>query len=129
MQIARKEWVDVMRVVLHYNQLKGLLAEKNTGNNLDSSKGDYLLETIRKEIEDTKKRLDKTNRNNEKLQDDICELNRNLHEVAEKIEIEQAETADQLKDIETEICVEKSLILERTQTVEQLERMTKESKS
>lgn len=116
-----------MRVVLHYNQLKGTFIEKNIGAS-NNTKGDYLQETIRKEIEDTKKRLDKTTANNEKLQDDICELNKNLHEVTEKIEQEKAETSDHLKDIQIEICNEKSLILERTQTVEQLERMLKESK-
>jgi len=117
-----------MRVVLHYNQLKGSLNDKNTDGDSDNTKGDYLQETVRKEIEDTRKRLDKTNKNNEKLQDDICDLNKNLHELTEKIELEQVETADQLKDIQIEICNEKSLILERTQTVEQLERMLKEGK-
>lgn len=125
-QIARKEWVDVMRIVMHYNRLKGTLTEKKIGGDSNSTKGDYLQDTIRKEIEDTRKRLEKTNRNNEKLQDDIGELNKNLHEMTEKIEIEEGETGDMLRDLQVDICNEKSLIIERTQTAESLERMLKE---
>jgi len=115
-----------MRIVLHYERIKKSLTEKSIGGTSDNTKGDYLQETIRKEIEDTRKRLEKTTRNNEKLQDDICDLNRNLHEITEKIELEKAENADQLNDLRNEICNEKTKILERTQTVEQLERMLKE---
>lgn len=124
-KVARKEWVDVMRIVMHYIKLKGTLTEKKIGDDSNNTNGDYLLDTIRKEIEDTRKRLDKANRNNEKLQDDICDLNKNLHERMEKVELEQLTAADQIRDLQTDICNEKSLLLERSQTVEQLERLLK----
>lgn len=125
MQVARQEWVDVMRVVMHYNKIKESLAEKDLGGNSNNTKSDYLQETIHKEIEDTMKRLDKGNRKNEKLQDDICELNKNIHVITEKIELEQVQAEDQLRAFQNEICTEKSLIMNRTQTILKLEKMVK----
>lgn len=123
--MARQEWVDVMRVVMHYNKIKESLAEKDLGGNSNNTKSDYLQETIHKEIEDTMKRLDKGNRKNEKLQDDICELNKSIHVITEKIELEQVQAEDQLRAFQNEICTEKSLIMNRTQTISKLEKMVK----
>lgn len=127
-QVARKEWVEVMRVVNHYNKIKESLTEKDLGGNSNNTKGDYLQETIRKEIEDTKKRLDKENRRNEKLLDDIGELNKSIHVITEKIESEQAQAEDQLSDFQNEICTERILIMNRAQTITKLEKMVKETK-
>ncbi|CAH1732098.1 unnamed protein product [Aphis gossypii] len=124
-KVARQEWVDVMRVVMHYNKIKESLAEKDLGGSSNNTKSDYLQETIHKEIEDTKKRLDKGNRKNEKLQDDICELNKSIHVITEKIELEQVQAEDQLRAFQNEICTEKSLIMNRTQTISKLEKMVK----
>lgn len=115
-----------MRIVTHYNKLKGSLTDKSIGGLSRNSKGGYLQETVRKEIENTKKRLEVENKKIETLQDDICELNKNLHELTEKIETEQVQTTDQLRDLKTEICNEKSSILGRAQTIEELEKMLKE---
>ncbi|XP_022173257.1 uncharacterized protein LOC111035790 [Myzus persicae] len=124
-KVARNEWVDVMRVVMHYNKIKESLTEKDLGGSSNSTKSDYLQETIIKEIEDTMKRLDKGNKKNEKLQDDICELNKSIHVITEKIELEQVQAEDQLRDFQNEICTEKSLIMNRAQTIEKLEKMVK----
>ncbi|KAF0773776.1 DUF4485 domain-containing protein [Aphis craccivora] len=124
-KVARQEWVDVMRVVMHYNKIKESLAEKDLGGSSNNTKSDYLQETIHKEIEDTMKRLDKGNRKNEKLQDDICELNKSIHVITEKIELEQVQAEDQLRAFQNEICTEKSLIMNRTQTISKLEKMVK----
>lgn len=128
LQVARSEWVNVMRIVMHYNRLKASLTERDIGGTSDSNKGDYLQETIRKEIEDTRKRLNKANKKIEMLQDDICELNKNLHDVTEKMELEQLQTTEQLRDFHNEVCTEQATILERTKTVEDLEKMWKEYK-
>ncbi|XP_050527685.1 uncharacterized protein LOC126897831 isoform X2 [Daktulosphaira vitifoliae] len=122
---ARMEWVNVMRIVLHYNKLKGSLTDRELGDSSDK-KGEYLQETIRKEIESTKKRLDVANQKNDTLQEDICELNKNLHELTEKVDCEEQQAIDQLRQLKNEICSEKSSILQRTQTIEELERMLKE---
>lgn len=106
--------------------MKGMMTEKDLGGTFNNTKGDYLQDTIRKEIEDTKKRLQKTNINIEKLQDDICELNKHLHEITEKIEIEQVQTAEYLRNLQIEICDEKTSMVTRTQTIDELERMLKE---
>ncbi|XP_050426955.1 uncharacterized protein LOC126837169 [Adelges cooleyi] len=124
-KVARMEWVNVMRIVLHYNKLKGALTDKELGDSSDK-KGEYLQETIRKEIENTKKRLDVANQKNDTLQEDICELNKTLHELTEKVEVEEQQAIDQLRDLKNEICSEKSSIVQRTQTIEELERMLKE---
>jgi len=115
-----------MRIVMHYNHLKGTLTERNMGGHSDYSKGDYLEETIRKEIGATTKRLEKANRNNERLRDDICDLNKSMNELTEKIEIEQTQNDGLLRELQNDICNEKSVILERTQTIDELERMLKE---
>lgn len=125
--MARKEWVDVMRVVEHYNRLKESLIEKDIGGDANNTESGYLEETIRKEIEDVRKRLDKANKKNERLQDEICDLNKNLHELTEKIECEHLQTADALRDLQVEICNEKSSILDRARTIEGLQRMHNES--
>jgi predicted transcriptional regulator len=117
-----------MRIVVHYNRLKAALTEKDIGGTSDSTKSDYLQETIRKEIEDTRKRLNKANKKIEMLQDDICELNKNLHEVTEKMELEQLQAAEQLREFHSEVCSEQASILERTKMIEDLEKMWKESK-
>lgn len=117
-----------MRVVNHYNKVKESLTEKHLGGSSNSTKGDYLQDTIRKEIEDTKKRLDKENRKNEKLLDDICELNKSIYMITEKIELEQGQTEVQLRDFQKEICTENSLIINRAQTITKLEKMVKETK-
>ncbi|XP_027849100.2 uncharacterized protein LOC114128723 [Aphis gossypii] len=119
-KVARREWVDVMRIILHHNKIKASLAEKNNGGNSNSTKGDYLDDAIRKEINDTRRRLEKMNGKNEKLQDDICELNKTLHEMMEKIDMEQLQTDNLLRDFQNEINNEKNLITERAQTIEQL---------
>ena len=114
-----------MRVVMHYNKIKESLAEKDIGGSSNSTKGDYLQETIMKEIEDTMKRLEKGNGKNEKLVDDICELNKCIHVITEKIELERVQAEDQLRDFQNEICTEKSLIMNRAQTITKLEKMVK----
>jgi len=114
-----------MRVIIHHNKIKASLAEKNNGGNLNSTKGDYLDDAIRKEINDTRRRLEKMNGKNEKLQDDICELNKTLHEMMEKIDMEQLQTDNLLRDFQNEINNEKNLITERAQTIEQLGGMLK----
>ncbi|CAI6351004.1 unnamed protein product [Macrosiphum euphorbiae] len=118
-KVARREWMDVMRVIIHYNKIKASLTEKDNGCN-SNIKGGYLDDAIRKEIDDTRRRLDKLNGKNEKLQDDICELNKTLHEMMEKIDMEQLQTDDLLRDFQNEINSEKNLITERAQTIEQL---------
>lgn len=117
-----------MRIVMHYNELKGSLTDREMDGTSNNTQGNYLQETIRKEIEDTKKRLEKANVKNEKLQDDICDLNRNLHEITEKVELEQLQSAEQLRDLQIEICNEKSSILARAQSIDGLEKMLKETK-
>jgi len=119
LQVARREWMDVMRVIIHYNKIKSSLTEKDNGCN-SNIKGDYLDDAIRKEINDTRRRLEKLNGKNEKLQDDICELNKTLHEMMEKIDMEQLQTDDLLRDFQNEINSEKNLITERAQTIDQL---------
>lgn len=111
---------------MHYNKLKGTLGDKNIDDISNSTKGDYLQETIRKEISDTNKRLEATNAKNEKLEDDICELNKNLHEMMEKMDKEQVESAQQMRILEEDICNEKKLIANRTLTIENFEKMLKE---
>jgi len=118
LQVARREWMDVMRVIIHYNKIKASLTEK--GNVCNSNKSDYLDDAIRKEINDTRRRLEKINGKNDKLQDDICELNKTLHEMMEKIDMEQIQTDDLLRDFQNEINSEKNLITERAQTIDQL---------
>ncbi|XP_060866952.1 uncharacterized protein LOC132942518 [Metopolophium dirhodum] len=118
-KVARREWMDVMRVIIHYNKIKASLTEKDNGCN-SKIKGDYLDDAIRKEINDTRRRLEKLNGKNEKLQDDICELNKTLHEMMEKIDMEQLQTDDLLRDFQNEINSEKNLITERAQTIDQL---------
>ncbi|XP_060836391.1 uncharacterized protein LOC132919056 [Rhopalosiphum padi] len=125
-KVARKEWLDVMRVLIHYNKIKASLAEKDNGGTV--TKGDYLDDAIRKEINDTRRRLEKMNGKNEKLQDDICELNKTLHEMMEKIDMEQVQTDDLLRDFQNEINNEKNLITERAQTIDQLGGMLKAQK-
>lgn len=117
-----------MRIIIHHNKIKASLAEKNNGGNSNSTKGDYLDDAIRKEINDTRRRLEKMNGKNEKLQDDICELNKTLHEMMEKIDIEQLQTDNLLRDFQNEINNEKNLITERAQTIEQLGGMLKARK-
>lgn len=116
-----------MRVVEHYNRLKESLTEKDIGGDANSTESGYLEETIRKEIEDVRKRVDKATSKNEKLQDDISDLNKSLHEMTEKIECEHLQTADAIRDLQMEICNEKSSILDRTRTIEGLQRMYSES--
>jgi predicted RNase H-like nuclease (RuvC/YqgF family) len=118
--------LDVMRVLIHYNKIKASLAEKDNGGTV--TKGDYLDDAIRKEINDTRRRLEKMNGKNEKLQDDICELNKTLHEMMEKIDMEQVQTDDLLRDFQNEINNEKNLITERAQTIDQLGGMLKAQK-
>jgi len=125
LQVARREWMDVMRVIIHYNKIKASLTEKDNGSNSSSTKGDYLDDAIRKEINDTRRRLEKINGKNEKLQDDICELNKTLHEMMERIDMEQIQTDDLLRDFQNEINSEKNLITERAQTIDQLGEMLK----
>lgn len=125
LQVARREWMDVMRVIIHYNKIKASLTEKDSGSNSNSTKGDYLDDAIRKEINDTRRRLEKINGKNEKLQDDICELNKTLHEMMERIDMEQIQTDDLLRDFQNEINSEKNLIMERAQTIDQLGGMLK----
>jgi len=115
-----------MRVVLRYNELKGALAEKKIGGHSSNDKSEYLREMIRKEIGDSKKRLDKMNRKNERLQDDICDLNRDHHWLTDKMEFERAQNADQLRELENDINAENGMILDRTQTIEQLAKMLNE---
>lgn len=115
-----------MRIVMLYNDFKGTLTESKIDDDTDNSKGEYLQNTIRKEIEATMKRLDKANRNKENMQDEICDLNRNLYELTEKIENYRTQNDGQLRDLHNDICHEKAAILERTQTIEELERMLKE---
>lgn len=110
--------MDVMQVIIHYNKVKASLTEKDNGGNSNST--NYLDDAIRKEINDTKRRLDKITGKNEKLQDDICELNKTLHEMMEKIDMEQLQTDDLLRDFQNEINNEKKLITERAQTIDQL---------
>lgn len=114
-----------MRILIHYNKIKASLAEKDNGGNSNGTKGDYLDDAIRKEINDTRRRLEKINGKNEKLQDDICELNKTLHEMMEKIDMEQLQTDDLLRDFQNEINSEKNLIMERAQTIDQLGGMLK----
>jgi len=123
LQVARKEWMDVMRVIIHYNKIKSSLTGKD--NECNNTKGDYLDDAIRKEINDTRRRLEKMNGKDEKLQDDICELNKTLHEMMEKIDMEQVQTDDLLRDFQNEINSEKNLITERAQTIDQLGGMLK----
>lgn len=115
-----------MRVAMHYNKLKESMTEKDIGGDANSMETGYLLKTIRKEIEETRKRVEKANQKMEKMQDDIGDLNKTLHDMTEKIECEQLQTADALRDIQMEICTEKSLILDRSRTIEGLQRMLSE---
>jgi len=45
--------------------------------------------------------------------------------ITEKIELEQVQAEDQLRAFQNEICTEKSLIMNRTQTISKLEKMIK----
>lgn len=115
-----------MRIVIHYNELNESLTTKKIDGKSNDEMGNYLHDTIRKEIADTRKRLKKVNGNTEKLQDEICELNKEQYALTDKTEIERVQNAEQLRDLQSDICYEQTKIVERTRTIEELTRMLKE---
>jgi len=80
---------------------------------------------IRKEIAHTRKQLEKINGYNEKLQDEIYEFKKEQYMLADKIEIERVQNAEQLRDLQNDICYEQTKIVERKRTIEELTKMLK----
>jgi len=115
-----------MHVVIHYNDVKESLTAKKIEGKSNNDMGNYLHDTIRKEIVETKKRLKKLNDNTEKLQDEICEMNKEQYMLMEKVEIERVQNAEQLRELRNDICYEQTKIVERTRTIEELTRMLNE---
>lgn len=111
-----------MRVVSRYDELRGALEDTNVGGNSVGDRDRYLKDTIVKEIAETRRRLDKTIARNERLQDEICGLDKGVREAYDALELERLEIAGTLSDLRVEICNELTRIMTRAKTVEDLEK-------
>jgi len=112
-----------MHVVIHYNDVKESLTAKKIEGRSNNDMGNYLHDTIRKEIAETRKRLKKLNGNIEKLQDEISDINKEQYMLMEKVEIERVQNAEQLRELQNDINYEQTKIVERTRTIEELTTM------